>query len=347
MRRWALFLVAACTPKETAPVMTVAPIAPPQSVVAVADAGPPPAPAREIACSWSTASMELERVTKICVQPDVDCYGTVSTNVGGKLSMMAPRGALTHFSTALELGAARFRGHVKADDVKVGPARPTAIDGWIVPITLGSLRIEQTEAGKVRVALRDADDFEALQPVAASWPCDGVAFAAMPDAPDVMEPLVPKSKRTKTSRLLSGDVPLSLAPGGAPVATFKANGASVEIVETRGAATRILAQASHAAFVAWVPTSAFANVGTGVGYGTGSGYSGRHYSGGTRCAKDIPLYARIGQKLARAGEIVANHAFDINDVDGKKVVDARQRSVSLLENVTLEVMPEDLEACVK
>lgn len=44
---------------------------------------------------------------------------------------------------------------------------------------------------------------------------------------------------------------------------------------------------------------------------------------------------------------MGNHAFDVQDVDGRKVVDVRQRWVVLLPNVSLEVMPGDLGGCTK
>jgi hypothetical protein len=166
----------------------------------------------------------------------------------------------------------------------------------------------------------------------------------MTEPPELLDVLVPRSSR-KGQRLLSGVVPISRDPGGDIVARFHTV-ESVELVETKGTASRILARSSNAAFVAWVPTSMVAPYTTGPGYGSGHGrLGGSHYASGTKCEKDIPLYARIGQRLVVVGEIMATHSFSVEDGDGRKVVDVRSSAFDLLPNASLEVMPQDLEHC--
>jgi hypothetical protein len=338
-----VFLLA-CTPRETVPVMTVAQtVATTPAIVAVE----PPKPASagiEIACSYAIEAMHFDAATPLCAQRNADCFINLKPSISGKLAVMVPTGTVTHLVTVLELGAARFHGQIAGADVRIGPKAPTVIDGWIMPLALGSLRIDRADTAWIEIALEPSDDFEIVQPIHARWACDRVAFSAMTEPENVLDTLVPRASR-KGQRLLTGLTPVSRDPGGDVIARFKTD-ESVELVETKGASTRILARSANAAFVGWVPTSMVAPYTTGAAYGSGHGrLGGAHYSSGPRCDKDIPLYARIGQRLVVVGEIMAGHYFAVEDSDGRKVVNVRSPAFDLLPNVTLEVMPQDLEHC--
>lgn len=334
----------ACTPKETVPEMTVAPTVAP--TVGATTETPKTAPTgTEIGCSYANDAMFFDAPTPLCAQRNADCFMNLKTAISGKLTVMVPTGTtVTHFVTVLELGSARFRGQIGAAPVQIGPKAPTVIDGWILPTRLGSLRIDRAETGAIEVALEPSDDFEIVQPIRTKWACDRVAFSPMTEPPELLDMLVPRASR-KGLRLLTGTVPISRDPNGDVVAKFH-TAESVELVETKGTASRILARSTNAAFVAWVPTSMVAPYTAGPGYGTGHGrLGGSHYASGTKCEKDIPLYARVGQRLVVVGEIMAAHWFGIEDADGRKIVNVRSPAFELLPNVNLEVMPQDLEHC--
>src|SRR5438034_892750 len=82
--------------------------------------------------------------------------------------------------------------------------------------------------------------------IGAKWACDRVAFSTMTEPADVMDALVPHDKRTKTTRMLLSPVVLSREAGGEGLARFRTNGVEVELIETKGASSRILGRTSHA-----------------------------------------------------------------------------------------------------
>jgi hypothetical protein len=303
------------------PVVEEAPLAP----VVVVPAEPTPIELPEIvACAlptthWVAAKDHID----LRVQEGGPVFARVWT--GGTGSLHLPVGS-TAEGAVLELSdqQTEVRGHIASADIWLHPARVVVLGGAVIPLGEARLPWASAKPGAVTVAFEPKEGIVLAQPpLTGDVPCDALSLRY---AEVKAEASLPNAKSKKRG-LLRRDtpVPLSLTAGGPSLATLvpsSRSDATVTVIESAGANSRIFWTRERSLIFGWVPTASLEfpprlPVRTGSGTGTGSGFGGSfHPPYRVVCPDDVPAIVDVDGRRWAVGRILAGTRIDVMDREG-------------------------------
>lgn len=257
----------------------------------------------------------------------------------------------------IEAGNAWLRARIDREAVALRPARAVAFQGFAVPLESARLGLQSVEPGFVSVVLPGVPGVEVTRgPLQERLRCEQVtagqvAFDATAAAGD--------RGGDKAGLLRLGrPIPLSVEPGGAPVAALRAKDdedAEVMIVGTSGSRTRVLWWREEALIFGWVPTADLrpkpapgGEIGEALG-GGGLGLSGvGEEKEKVTCPGELPLVVEVGGQRATVGRTRAGAVIEILERSQPYArVSVSLWPVVLHERAQLLVRAADLAGCAR
>jgi len=253
----------------------------------------------------------------------------------------------------VEAGGLEVRGYIDADTIDLRPAKPFVMNGFVIPSVHARLRWTEAASGELTVTHELKEGIEVLTPLRVRRPCDDFSIDDVSFDP---EAALPKGKTKQVMALRSGpSIPLSIEPGGAPVARLVASTDSINevtVLETRGAASRIATWVDDSFVFGWVKSASLTKPrnGFGEGYGVGGlGLSGR--GGGVKrvrvhCPDEVPVVAQVGEVRRLVGTIRQGAAIYIVERRGPySVIEMNGGGAEPLDNALFLVANEELQSC--
>lgn len=250
-------------------------------------------------------------------------------------------------------------GYLGTEEFSLRPARAMVFDGFLIPLPPASLGWEEGRPGELLVTRAPSRGIKTSAAVLrATHPCADLTI----DDHGSFDPgsLVPKVAAPRDAMLRARPaIPLSLTPGGAPVAWIDPpNGDEpVKLLESRGAFARIWWVDFEDIVFGWVPLSDVTTRGgqssaafgmvrdVGVGAGaTAPGSGAAHY----RCNADVPLVADIDGDAVVVGKILRGTRIDATDrMSGfVRLAVPSTAPANPLDGVSFEVEESEIAACV-
>jgi hypothetical protein len=348
----ALFLAACGSPRPAARPTSMGPPRGPSidPTATVADAPPVPAPPPH------------NDVVTVLVEPLKEVACELHATWSGDLALR-PRGPVfAHVAsgeTALALPLDPKREplftvdssvvvHGFVDDAPLFLGRAFALGGFVAPSSRTRVDVEPLGEGRLRVSVDASAVLEEPKRAASELPCDALTFAPVHyDGVDV-----PKNA---TEGSLRPSAPLSLVPGGPPVATLRATASRVMLGPPSHGARPVWIQPGPFVVFGWIPTASVAEDGFhGMGHvvapGVAMGYGSRSVDHPSSCAHDLVLFAEAGGERADVGLLRARTSFtfepaETGDDPAFRAVDLLSRRVHAAHGARFEVRRADLEDC--
>jgi hypothetical protein len=215
-------------------------------------------------------------------------------------------------------GGVTLRGMVNGPDVRLLPAKPVVMSGFVMPYPNALLlwRSASRVQGRVEleIGIEPPPVARFAEPPRARLSCDGVGFDEAEFEP---RDAVPVGALQHWGELARGAIPLSRDPQGPVVATLQIdadtpNKASVH--DKKGGMSRIVYRDRLVLLFGWVPSAMIrptkeADL-SGSGYGSGSGFAngGGHWRHVT-CERTVPLVIDVSGERATVGEIAPATTF--------------------------------------
>lgn len=345
------------------PSAPVEPASPEPTLVAPAAAPAAPDPAlldvglgAEVACEWTLKDWHGEKTrTSLSLLPGEPAYASTE---GGSGSLSVPVGPAGDALLAVEDQGYRLRGHVTSADLDLRPARFVAFGGFLAPTVHTHLGYREGKAGALEVTVPVPEEVQPTSAVpAAQVACDGIAIAFEGGGFDAMAPVVGKGPAplfNSAALSMRAATDLAIEPGGPVVARLRpssSNVANVDVLERRGAYTRIAWFPDTVYVFGWVRTSALAKAPTTTGWGSGHGRLGGQPTPPPEredvvCPRDVDLNATLVERSARVGTVRAGTVIAIlKRSEGRAVVFFGTRKLSGGKDTAFWVDEREIGSC--
>lgn len=309
--------------------------------LACAPARVPPPPARPAAAHAALAPEVRERVEI----SNVACHYTsgVAFSSEGPLSLCFDGGAPcwaevvddpVRHATELVLEAKdrgralvrlryeglRLAGFVPRRALLLFPARPLVLGGYFIP---ERLRIGGGKRGAVFVEALADPALTPAAPLMEARACDELSTAGSWFSPEELATFAMGKPAGEDRLLTPGQVPVSITARGAAAATLTVEeDLWTTAFEQEGDRTRIFLYLESGRVFGWVPSrSLVVPPGKpGVGHGSsGRGHAwlvGPDPAPGHVCAGEVPLFARVGDRLVEVGAAEARQTLSLGAIEG-------------------------------
>lgn len=216
--------------------------------------------------------------------------------------------APTHAVASFDLDQITLRALIKAEDLHFFARAPLHLLGVLTPDGDAELAWRGADSSGIRVEHDGAGVLSAA--VSDRVPCKDIGLVAT--KVDARKFITDKKTLPKRYVVESG-AKLARESGGEPVAEL-AGATEVEVLQTRGATTRVLATGYRFVVSGWVASKDLTRTMMKGLYGVGEGYGkpGQKIASGTysSCPIDLALFAEIGSERAHVGTIRAGAIFD-------------------------------------
>lgn len=245
-------------------------------------------------------------------ETDVEISGLAELSIEG-MEFASQSGPLQRLSVTFEgtRGRAKIEnetfvleGDLELSALAIRPRELALRDGWI-EIRSATAKTTSAATLKLQVTLP-----EGLAPRTAmfGYPCHALTFAAPPEASD------DETEQLATLELAVG-TQLRPTPDGHPVVRVSGHdregdqpiAVEATVLERKGAMTRVRIAGDNPV-TGWVPTSALRPVSADQLGGFGFGRSG-YGRAQVFCARDTPIYVRVGGRVVRVGKIKKEQGF--------------------------------------
>lgn len=239
-------------------------------------------------------------------------------------------------------------GNIEEKDVPLKPAKPFVVRGFLIPEAGQPLVWESGAPGTLDVSFELDPQIQLVTPGTRSTrACGDLAI----DAASFEAWFAIGVELDRKPALLRGaSVPLAVDAGGPAVAHVDASRAiGVDVLETRGSSSRATWSAGSVVVFGWVPSSAIHPPPTGgLGYGTGTGFSGVGSSVSSRwiaCKHELPLFARVDGEEHAVGTVRPGVMLDVGEGTARLRVTFPHAAIRPAEGAAFLVNAADLEGC--
>lgn len=295
-----------------------APAAPPAEADPVQPLPPPVALPAPAACVLEGPWQPRGDTTPLRLGEGGPVFANVVNDADTRLHLAAGRPGSAGLE--IEAGQVALRAHVDADAIPIRPARAVAFQEFVVPLEATLLEISAVEPGHLTVGLGAVPGVEGARwPLVERLRCDQVTAGVI--AFDATQAVGDPGGDRQGLLRLGRPIPLSVEPGGPPVASLRPeddDDADVMIVGTAGPRSRVLWWREDALIFGWVPTADLRRKPTPGGeLGQGFGFGGLGMLGTGRdpeevtCPAELPLVAEVGGKRATVGAARAGSVIEI------------------------------------
>ena len=323
LARWSLALsvpvVAAC---GTAGPTVVEIAAPKVAATAQADPAEVEDAAAGSGCTWTgEIAWAREEALPLCFEKEGACFAEAPSPFRGKVKLWLPPGEPEETGGRLDLGVdgIRVRAWTDAAAVVLHPGEPAVFGQIAIPLEAEKIRLDRVIDRDLDLSLRAWTGFSprggalrARAPCAAvglehkSYSNEAVRGVIGARAQPIGERTLPVGKALSISGSASGPVMADVTPEDSDT--------RVELLEQSGGRSRILWWRDDVVLFGWVDTAALGPPPSGPeygqGFGTGRGRLAPGNPAGTRCRRDLSLFAMVHGTKRRGGVIERGTVFD-------------------------------------
>jgi hypothetical protein len=271
-------------------------------------------------CVWSGGALRGRDELPLCFEKEGACFASASSPFEGTVRMWLPPGDPARTGARLDLGAdgLRVRAWTDADLVLLHPAAPTALGRIAIPVDAEQIRVGQLIDRTLELSLRA---IRGLSPregaLRARVPCAEVALEHKSYSDEAIRGLIGAGP-SLGERTLPARQSLSIAAeaSGRAVAdvTPESGDSRVELLEQSGGRSRIVWWRDDVVLFGWVDQAALGPAPTGPVYADGPmNATGRLvpvHPKGTRCDRELSLFAQVHEARQKVGVIEKGTVFD-------------------------------------
>jgi hypothetical protein len=240
-------------------------------------------------------------------------------------------------TAVMDDGHVLVRAVLARADVHLHAPKPAALLGIVTPVAHANLIWSRSSVGAIRIALDARTFLKSPDPFEADVPC--IDLAIVGTSYNARESITKRNNLPKRDVTRDG-APIAATPGGATAAELR-SGVQVELIEARGAQSRIIAEDGSYVLSGWVASKDLGpplTAALGYGYGTGTGrLHATRRSDLMHCPSAVGLFVEQGSELVKVGAIHNDAGFQPK-IDAT-AVESDLREIQLPESPWLTMDP--------
>lgn len=272
-------------------------------------------------CTWTgEAVWARNHPLPLCFDKESACFATAPSPFTGEASVWLPPGEPARTGARLDLaeGGIRLRAWTDGAEVVLHPGGPTVFGQIAIPTRAEKIFADRVIDRNLELSLRSESGFAPRGGVLrARAPCTDLGLDHKPYSEEAIraaagirsqalgERTLPTGQALSISGAVSGPVMADVTPEDSDT--------RVEVLEQSGGRSRIFWWRDDLVLVGWVDTAALGPPPgsiQGFGYGTGRGRLAPDRKPGTRCSRDVSLFAQVHGTRQKVGLIEKGTVFD-------------------------------------